>query len=271
MGRLAERLQETPSRRDPPYRPLMTLSDDERKRLEERLGAPQNYNPEMLRRLVAADPSNIELRKALVSTIMSAEFAGVDAFSRKVVEWQDWDVPHTLIMAMARQTWDEVRHAQLAKGVLESYGGEVGEYPDSLAGGGGGAAARAAQQQMLGDNPADPIISLSTTNVSLEGAALTLFEGMSHLGRQIGDHLLAHCYDYNWADEVTHTAIGDYFVKQLCEGDPEKERRALAAHARHERMRTQLSGEQTDEIRRFFAEEDERGTLALGGAREGSY
>ena len=155
--------------------------------------------------------------------------------------------------------------------LLESYGGVVGEYPDSLAGGAVGPAARAMQRNVLGDDPADPLISLSTTNVSLEGAALTLFRGMSELGRTIGDHLMQHCYDYSWADEVTHTAIGDYFVKQLCDGDPERERRALAAHARHERMRAQLSGEQTEEIRRFFAEEDERGTVALGGAREGSY
>jgi hypothetical protein len=265
MSRLAERLSDAPSRRDPPYRPVMTLGDDDQALLDARIGGAQNYTPDMLRRLVAADPNNVELRKALVSTIMSAEFAGVDAFSRKVVEWQDWSVPDSLIMAMARQTWDEVRHAQLAIGVLESYGGSVGEYPDSLAGG-GGPAARAMQQQMLGDNPSDPVISLSTTNVSLEGAALALFEGTSRLGCRIGDRLLAHCYDYNWADEVTHTAIGDYFVKQLCEDDPEQERRALRAHARFEAVR-QLNGEQTDEIRRFFAEEVQRGEAALGGAR----
>ncbi len=266
MGTLADRLTDSPSRRDPPYRPVMQLTETDRRLLEERVGAAQNYNPETLRRLVATDPSNIELRKALVSTIMSAEFAGVDAFSRKVVEWQDWDVPPTLILAMARQTWDEVRHAQLAIGLLDSYGGRVGEYPDTLAGGGGQGA-----RSQPGDEGRDPIISLSTTNVALEGSALAGFAETSTLGRQIGDHLMEHCYDYNWADEVTHTAIGDYFVKQLCEGDPEKERRALAAHARHERMRAQLSGDQTEEIRRFFAEEDERGTMALGGAREGSY
>jgi hypothetical protein len=264
MGTLAERLIDAPSRREPAYRPVLTISEAERTALAERIGAPQNFNPETLRRLVAADPGNLELRKALVSTIMSAEFAGVDAFSRKVVEWQEWDVPPSLILAMARQTWDEVRHAQLAIGLLASYGGAVGEYPDSLAGGPGGPAMRAMQAQMLGDDPADPLISLSTTNVSLEGAALALFQGTSELGRQIGDGLMQHCYDYNWADEVTHTAIGDYFVKQLCEGDPEQERRALAAHARHERMRAQLTGEQTEEIRRFFAEEDERGANALG-------
>ncbi|MCC6416838.1 MAG: hypothetical protein IT429_01170, partial [Gemmataceae bacterium] len=241
-----------------------TISEEERQRLAERIGSPANDGPDTLRRLVAVDPSNIELRKALVSTIMSAEFAGVDAFSRKVVEWQHWDVPHTLIMAMARQTWDEVRHAQLAIGLLESYEGHVGEYPDSLAGGQGGAAARQQQRQALGDDPADPLISLSTTNVSLEGAALALFQGTCELGRQIDDPLMEHCYDYNWADEVTHTAIGDWFVKRLCDGDPEQEQRALRAHARHERMRAQLSGDQTEEIRRFFAEEDERGASALG-------
>ena len=104
MGKLAERLIDTPSRRDPPYRPVTTMGGEDRRLLAERLGEPRNYNPETLRRLVQADPSNVELRKALVSTIMSAEFAGVDAFSRKVVEWQEWDVPTALIMAMARQT-----------------------------------------------------------------------------------------------------------------------------------------------------------------------
>src|SRR5215204_6629596 len=257
MGTLAERMKDSPSRRDPPYRPVMSLSEEDRHALEARIGAVQNYGPETLRRMISADHSNIELRKALVSSIMSAEFAGVDAFSRKVVEWQNWPVPPTLIMAMARQTWDEVRHAQLAVGLLQSYGGEIGEYPDTLAGGNGGPAARAMQEQMLGDDPSDPLISLSTTNVSLEGAALALFEATSQLGRQIGDELLEHCYDYNWADEVTHTAIGDYFVKQICDGDPVQERRALSVHARHERMRAGLSGEQTEEIRQFFAEEDE--------------
>ena len=42
-------------------------------------------------------------------------------------------MPNTLIMAVARQTWDEVRHAWLAKGLVESYGGRV-ELVDLVAG-----------------------------------------------------------------------------------------------------------------------------------------
>lgn len=262
MSRLSQQLREQPSVREPAYRPVALAGEADRAHLEQTLGGVGNYNTQILSRLVEADPNNVEFRKALVSGIMSAEFAGVDAFGRKVCQWQEWPVPWTLIMAMARQTWDEVRHAQLAKGVLEGYGGVVGEYPDTLA---GNVPQRQAPAAVSDDDASNPIISLSTINVSLEGAALNTFQGVSRLGRKIGDELLEHCYDYNWADEVTHTAIGDYFVKQLCEGQPEKEQRALRAHARFEFARAQLSGEQADEIRQFFDEETERASLALAG------
>jgi hypothetical protein len=262
LSALSQQLQSSASLREPPYRPALQLSPAEREALAGKIGDAANFDIGMLRELVAADPDNIEFRKAMVCGIASAEFAGVDAFSRKVVEWQDWQVPAELIMAMARQTWDEVRHAQLALGLLESYGGTIDEYPDTL--GGGGGQMRSMMEMMLGDNPQDPLISLETTNVSLEGQALALFQETSDLGKRIGDDLMEHVYDFNWADEVTHTAIGDYFVKQLCDGNPEQEQRALRAHAKFEQIRSQLSGEQQEEIRQFFAEETERATTALG-------
>lgn len=263
MPKLSERLPAMQSVREPAYRPLLTAGPEDQRLLTERIGSPANYNPMTLRQMVLADPDNLELRKALVSTIVSAEFAGVDAFGRKVCEWQDWPVPWELIMAMARQTWDEVRHAQLGIGLLETYGGRVGEYPDTLAGG-AQAAGREQQRAALGDDPADPVVSLSSINVSLEGFALTLFQGTAELGRRIGDPLMQHCYDYNWADEVTHTAIGDWFIKRLAQENPDAERRALLVHARAERMRGMLNGEQAEEIRRFFEEEDQRAGYALG-------
>ncbi len=261
-SRLSEQLQESTPRREPPYRPALQLAPEERSALAAKLGDATNYEIGLLREMVQADPENIEFRKAMVCGIASAEFAGVDAFSRKVAEWQDWNVPPELIMAMARQTWDEVRHAQLALGLLDSYGGRIEEYPDTL--GGGGGQMRQMLQVALGDDPQDPLISLETTNVSLEGEALALFQATSELGARIGDQLMQHVYDYNWADEVTHTAIGDYFVRALCQADPAQERRALRAHAKFEQIRAQLTGEQKEEIRAFFAEESERASAALG-------
>jgi hypothetical protein len=217
--------------------------------------------------MVQTDPDNIEFKKALVSGIASAEYAGIDAFSRKVCQWQDWDVPWSLIMAIARQTWDEVRHAKLATGVLESYGGTIGEYPDTLAGGAPppsvtGQGGVGVPQGIMND----PVITLSAVNVSLEGGALRLFEETSKLGERIGDPLLEQCYDYNWADEVTHAMIGDYFVKLLALDDPEAERRALRAHGMFEFARQRLGEEQTQELKEFFAEEMGRAQAALGGA-----
>jgi len=276
MAKLAEHIRELPSRRNPPYRPALTIDEGERAQLAEKLGSADNYELVQLREMVQTDPDNMEFRKALVSGIASAEYAGVDAFSRKVCEWQDWDVPWSLIMAIARQTWDEVRHAQLAGGVLESYGCAIGEYPDTLAGGApppsvSGAAPGAVgtgSQSAVGP-PAgimnDPVITLSAINVSLEGGALRLFEETSKLGERIGDTLLGHCYDYNWADEVTHAMIGDYFVRALAEEDPDAERRALRAHAMFEFSRVRLGEDQTQELKEFFAEEMGRAQAALGG------
>jgi uncharacterized ferritin-like protein (DUF455 family) len=272
MSKLAEHIKELPSTRVPPYRPALLLDEAGRAELAEKIGDADNYDLLQLRELVQADPENVEFKKAMVSAIASAEYAGVDAFSRKVCEWQDWEVPWSLIMAIARQTWDEVRHAQLATGVLESYGCEIGEYPDTLA---GGAPPPSVSGAGNGGPPpgimADPVITLSAVNVSLEGGALRLFEETSKLGDRVGDPLLAHCYDYNWADEVTHAMIGDYFVRALAVENPEAEQRALRAHAMFEFSRQRLGEDQTQELKDFFAEEMGRAQAALGGAQPDGY
>jgi len=271
-AQFAEQVRNTPSRREPAYRPAVLIDDEEKAELAKKLGDASNYDLGLLREMITQAPENIEFRKALVSGIVSAEYAGIDAFSRKVCEWQTYPVPWELIMAMARQTWDEVRHAQLGTELLKTYGGEVGEYPDTLAGAPpseattAAAQAGASGQSGIANVMRDPIISLSVTNVALECAALDLFKVTRDLGRKVNDDLMELVYDYNWADEVTHTAIGDYFVKALCDSNPEEEARALRAHAMFEGMRERLSGQQTAEIREFFAEEIERGTAALSGS-----
>jgi uncharacterized ferritin-like protein (DUF455 family) len=234
---------------------MQAFSHEERRRIAENLGDETMYNVDLLRQAIREAPEKAEFRKALVHAVASIEFAAIDSFSRKVCEWQDWDVPPSLIMALARQTWDEVRHAHLGKELVEHYGGRIGDYPDTLGG------LDQAQQQFL----RDPVVSLSATNVSLEGAGLNLFSGMKQLAAQVGDRLMEHCFDYNWADEVTHVLIGDYFVRQLCAGKPEEEEKALRAHALSEASRGNLTEEQRREIERLFGDEMQRGAAALSG------
>ncbi len=82
MSKLAEHIQELPSRRDPPYRPLAELSEEERQEMAKNLGDAANFDSAQLREMIVADPNNMEFRKALLCAIASPEYAGVDAFSR---------------------------------------------------------------------------------------------------------------------------------------------------------------------------------------------
>ena len=95
MSKLAEHIRELPSCRNPAYRPAATIDDEERAELAKKLGDAENYDLIQLREMVRTDPDNLEFRKAMVSGIASAEYAGIDSFSRKVCEWQDWDVPRS--------------------------------------------------------------------------------------------------------------------------------------------------------------------------------
>ena len=90
------------------------------------------------------------------------------------------------------------------------------------------------------------------------GKTLSHYRVLEEIGRG-GIGVVYRAYDVSLDREVALKILGPSVAR-----DPEQERRALNAHARHERMRAQLTGDQSDEIRAFFAEEDERGELALG-------
>ena len=68
-SKLSEHIRQMPSRRDPPYRPAMTIGKEEAAELDEKLGDAANYDIGLLREMVNADPDNIEFRKALVSVV----------------------------------------------------------------------------------------------------------------------------------------------------------------------------------------------------------
>ena len=154
-------------------------------------------------------------------------------------------------MAMARQTWDEVRHAQLGMGLLESYGGAGRRIPRH-------ARRQPTERSHPGRRRTAPRAPAAPSAARLMRDPLDQPLGDQRRARRrrprpLQGHLcprptasattlMEHVYDYNWADEVTHTTIGDYFVKALCDGNPAEEQRALRAHAMFEGMRERLSG-----------------------------
>ena len=131
------------------------------------------------------------------------------------------------------------------------------------------------QRQAMRVRQLNPVMSLSSTNVGVEGAALRLFSGVSRLGDQIGDDMMELVYDYNWADEVVHVAIGDWFLKTIAEDKPQSEQVAMRAQAMTEAMRQRvtrnLSAQVKAEVLDFMQGETDRATSVLVGPLSDGY
>jgi uncharacterized ferritin-like protein (DUF455 family) len=218
---LRDRVDSTKAKREPPYRSTMELTPAQQKALAEKLGGIQNYNPVVLREMARKDR---RFFAPLIMSILSAEFRGIDFFGRFLVETED-EVPWHMTLGFARQTFDESRHTLLNMKLLEHLGSEVGEYPDIILG---------PQRDEIPPEELDPAVLLARVNVALEGFALTTFEEIRALAEQTGEEMVAHCHDYNMADEVTHVALGDYWLEKLSEEQPWRKERAKAAQQEFE-------------------------------------
>jgi uncharacterized ferritin-like protein (DUF455 family) len=221
---LHERLGPTTAVREPPYESVMELSPERRAELAEKLGGAQNYNPVILREMARKDRKYLA---PLIMAILSAEFRGIDFFGRFVVDMQAYDVPWHMTMAFARQTFDESRHTALNMKLLEHLGSKVGEYPDIILG---------PQRDDIPEEELDPAVLMARINVALEGFALTSFEETRKLAEEIGEELVERCHDYNMADEVTHVAIGDYWLERLSKDQPWRKERAQAVQEEFDKM-----------------------------------
>lgn len=219
---LRERVDSREAKREPPYRSTVELTPEQQKKLAEKLGGIQNYNPVVLREMARKDR---RFFAPLIMSILSAEFRGIDFFGRFTVESQDYDVPWHMTLAFARQTFDESRHTLLNMKLLEHLGSEVGEYPDIILG---------PQRDEIQPEELDPAVLLARVNVALEGFALTTFEEIRALAEATGEEMVAHCHDYNMADEVTHVALGDYWLEKLSQQQPWRKERARAAQQEFE-------------------------------------
>lgn len=221
---LRQRHEPNTAKREPPYRSIFELTPEEQKRLAEKIGGAQNYNPVVLREMARKDRRFLA---PLIMSILSAEFRGIDFFGRFVVESQEHEVPWHMTLGFARQTFDESRHTLLNLKLLEHLGSYLGEYPDIIIGPPPG---QEIPQEML-----DPAVLLARINVALEGFALTTFEEIRALAEELGEELVERCHDYNMADEVTHVALGDYWLEKLSQREPWRKERALAAQQEFER------------------------------------
>jgi uncharacterized ferritin-like protein (DUF455 family) len=204
--------------------PVEELARDERfqrVKIEEIVLDPRNATMQRERRSTldpevndAPDAARSLMHGIFVGEIQALEVAGRTCWDFPTGGGAD-EAPFALKLDMARQSWDEARHVEIAIKLAEHMGTEIGEF---------------GEQTMLyeaGCN-VDPVLRLTGVNRALEGLAIDVFNTMREFGSATADPVLYYCEDWMLADEVTHVKMGSDWLRRITEQDPERRQNALA-------------------------------------------
>jgi hypothetical protein len=137
---------------------------------------------------------------------MNEEVDSLECSARTLADFPqlDW----SLRLGLARQCWDEARHAAMFRRIFEARGGRVGEYPvinfqfriiahiRSFAG------------------------RLAVQNRSFEAGGLDAIAYGIEDARRRGDHELAELYEAQRADEIVHVRFANDAIRAATQGDP---------------------------------------------------
>src|ERR1700676_4004152 len=158
-----------------------------------------------------AMPYEEDFLKARLHGICAGELQAMEAAGRTLFDFPD--APWEFQLDMARQVWDESRHAEIYMKLLEYVGSYLGEFPES---------------EILWSctQVDDPACRVAGINRGLEGLACDVFEQIIRMGQKMGDPIIERAVDYVLADEITHVRMGSKWMRKLTEGDPERLQRA---------------------------------------------
>lgn len=157
-------------------------------------------------------PFEDDFLKARLHGICAGEFQAMEAAGRTLFDFPD--APWEFQLDMARQVWDESRHAEIYLKLLEYVGSYYGEFPES-------------EVLWSCTQVDDPACRVAGINRGLEGLACDVFEQIIRLAQKMGDAVIERAVDYVLADEITHVRMGSKWMRKLCEGDAQRLERAL--------------------------------------------
>jgi uncharacterized ferritin-like protein (DUF455 family) len=145
---------------------------------------------------------------------------------------------------MARQTWDEVRHCEVAWKRLEDLGGHLGMFPEKPGGN--------YERRMSMDLPH----LLAILGPVEEAAGNVRFKEYVRDGLAGGDFETALLYDYVLADETTHVRFQSRWLAWLAHHDPATQRRWIEeakalSNAWNERRRVEADAHDRAVLARF--------------------
>ena len=146
------------------------------------------------------------MRRNRVHTHMHNEMQSIEIAAQCIADFPDatWE----LRLELARQCWDESRHARMLLNRLREMGGDKGEFPvmhfewnitcmvDSLA------------------------ARLAIQNRTFEGGEMDVLKVHADLWRDEGDQVTAELLEGILSDEVQHVRFANRWLKRLAKDDP---------------------------------------------------
>lgn len=162
-----------------------------------------------------ADP---EGKLHLLHDLLNSEYITVERIGRILAEFPD--LPWEMKVDLARQAWDEARHAEIMQKRLEELGGRVGMYPINFWG------------WEFDVNHPDPLARLALSNATFESESCKHVKTWIERAKESGDLRSVQVLEYILADEVTHVHFGNKWIDRLTENDPQR-RQAVRHYARH--------------------------------------
>ncbi len=137
---------------------------------------------------------------------MNEEIDSIECSARNLADFPEaeWEVR----MAMARQCYDEARHAEMFRRTLEARGGRVGGYPVMNF------------QYRIVTTIGDLAGRLAVQNRSFEAEGVDAIEPEIEAARAKGDEALAQLYDAQLADEISHVRFANEYLARVVARDP---------------------------------------------------
>lgn len=137
---------------------------------------------------------------------MHNEMQSIEMAAQSLADFPD--IPWELRMCLARQCWDESRHARLLYGMLRKLGGFKGEFP-------------VMNYEWSITCAMDSIWArLALQNRTFEGGEIDLLRQLTKMWRNAGDVDTAELLEGILADEIQHVRFANTWFKQMAKQDP---------------------------------------------------
>ncbi len=148
---------------------------------------------------------NEKLRRFSHYVYIDVEVAAMEVCAKNIVSYKQ--MPLDFKLDMARQIWDEARHAIIMRRLLEKLGGKEGDYTYS---------AKVWKKCEKGSNVTE---RLAIQQAFQEGNALESNFLLTEAFRNADNGEMTKCMDFINADEAVHVKIGNFWIKYLLDGN----------------------------------------------------